>query len=408
VAKEGLKAFEDLPDDPNVLRLVGDLAMATVLTRDYDTAREAIDRALAAAERLSMPQLAAQMLTAKGSLALFQGRLWEAIALTEGARKVAEQHGLTVAIHRINGALANILALDDPKGAAAVEREIVEYARRAGRRENEIVTIGNMAEDLRRTGEWDWIIGELERATRDEDRNVTDLLLDSALIEYRILRGEATAADVASVTASLEQLDDLDVAMSSHGIRASVDLLAGRFGDAALGWIRMADGSALNAPYSLPRAGLAAVLGGDATTAQATLDRLGALGARGRAVDADMEAIRAGLAALAGDRAAAQAKLRDVRARYHELGLDWDVAFIALVAAARLEPADPEIASWIADAHATFERLQARPFVPLLDRLSGRTDTPPGSGGNGTGIGAGDAGTGSAPVADQAGSVSST
>ncbi len=421
VATEGLKAFEDMPDDENVLRLLGNLALASVMTRDYDTAREAVDRALAAAERLSMPELAARMLMVKGTMAQFQGRLWEAIALTEGARRVAEQHGLIDWVHRINGGLSNILALDDPKGAAAVEREIVEYARRAGRRENEIVTIGNMAEDLRRTGEWDWIIGELERATRDEDRNVTDLLLDAALIEYRIFRAEATTEDVEAVLSGVGKLEDLDVAESAHGIRAAVDLVSGRFTDAAVGWIQMAEGSDLNAPYALPKAGLAAVLGGDAATAQATLDRLGALGARGRAVEADMDAIRAGLAALAGDRAAAQTGLRDVRARYQELGLGWDVAYMGLVAAATLDPADPEIAGWIADARATFERLRARPFVSLLDRFSGRTDTPGGSGANRTGVGAGGAaGTGAAAaiggpagggagaVADQAESVSST
>ena len=403
IAKEGLKAFEDMPDDPNVLRLVGALAMATVLTRDYDTAREAIDRALAAAERLSMPELAAQMFTAKGSIAMFQGRLWEAIALTDGARRLAEQHGLTVMLHRVNGALANILALDDPKGAAAVEREIVEYARRTGSRESEVVTLGNMAEDVRRTGEWDWIMGELERAMRDQDRNVTDLLMESALIEFRILRGEATTDEVSLITASLEPLDDLDVAMSAHGIGAAVDLLAGRFNDAATGWIRMAEGSALNAPYSLPKAGLAAVLGSDATTAQATLDRLGALGTRGRAVEADMDAIRGGLSALAGDPAAAQARFRDVRARYDELGLDWDVAFIAVVAAARLDPADPEVAGWIADARTTFERLRARPFVALLDEFSGATTSSVDSGSDGT-----SADTAWAPPVDQSASVSST
>ena len=48
-----------------------------------------------------------------------------------------------------------------------------------------------MAEDIRRTGDWDWIVGELERAIRDEDRNVTDLLLEAALMEFRIFRGEA-------------------------------------------------------------------------------------------------------------------------------------------------------------------------------------------------------------------------
>jgi class 3 adenylate cyclase/tetratricopeptide (TPR) repeat protein len=381
IATEGLKAFEDMPDDPNVLRLVGGIAQAAGLTRDYELARSMAERALAAAERLSLPELAVKMLLVKGTIAMFQGRLWEAITLTEGSRRLAEQHGLTVWVHRVNAALANILALDDPRGAAAVEREIVEYARRTGRRENEIVTIGNMAEDIRRTGEWDWITRELEQAIRDEDRNVTDLLLEAARAEYRVMRGESSPEEVQSVAARLLELEDQDVSVSVHGLNAIVDLLAGRFTDAAVRWIQMADGSDLNAPYALPKAGIAAVMGGDARTAQTTLDRLGALGARGRAVEADMDLIRAGLASIAGDRAAAQAGLRDVRGRYQELGLAWDVALIGLVAAGRLDPADPEVAGWIAEGRATFERLRATPVLALLDRLVGEAPaTPEGAG----------------------------
>ena len=140
VAHEALKAYQDMPDDPNVLRIVGRLATAAAFTRDYELARVMSDRALAGAERLGMPEVAAQMLLMKGSVAMFQGRLWEATALTEGGRRLAEQHGLSTLASRSNSALANILALDDPRATAMVEREIVENARRTGLREQETVT----------------------------------------------------------------------------------------------------------------------------------------------------------------------------------------------------------------------------------------------------------------------------
>ena len=369
-ARDRLKAFEDMPDDPNVLRLLGQMAMGAVLTRDYDLAQESVDRALASAERLSMPALAARMLTAKASLAQFQGRLWEAISLAEGARRVAEQYGLVSEANRINGGLANILALDDPRAAGEVEREIVQDARRTGRREQEIVTIGNMAEDLRRTGEWDWIILELDRAIRDEDTNVTDLLLESARLDFTIMRGEQDRLEQLDATCErLEALDDRDVAGSAHAIRALVQFLAGSFDAATKGFVDFADTSDLNAPYALPKAGHAAVMGGAAASATAILERLTALGARGRAIEADMDGIRAGLAALAGDQVTAQTGYRDVRNRFRELGLAWDEAFMALVAAAVLDPADPEVAGWISDARTTFERLKAGPVVALLERL---------------------------------------
>jgi class 3 adenylate cyclase/tetratricopeptide (TPR) repeat protein len=370
LAAESLKAFEDMPDDPNVLRLVGSLATSAAFTRDYDLARTMSDRALAGAERLGMPELAARMLMIKGAVAQFQGRLWEATALTEGARRVAEQHGLTSMANRVNGSLANILALDDPRATAVVEREIVESARRTGRREQESITISNMAEDIRRTGDWDWVVGELERAIRDEDRNVDDLMLESALVEFRQLRGEVGAKEIEDISARLGELEDLDVSTSAYGLQATVALLDGNYAKAAADWIRQADGSDLNAPYALPKAGHSAVLAKDATLAQQILDRLAVLGTRGRAIEADIDGIRAGIAGLRGDRGAALAGYRDVRSRFADLGLDWDLALMALPAATTLGTDDPVVAGWLSEARGTFERLKARPMIALLDGLS--------------------------------------
>jgi len=369
-ATEALKAFEDIPDDPNVLRLVGSIATAAAFTRDYDVARVMGDRALAGAERFGMPEVAARMLMIKGAVAQFQGRLWEATALTEGARRVAEQHGLTSMASRVNSALANILALDDPRATVVVEREIVENARRIGQREQETITIGNMAEDIRRTGDWDWIVGELERAIRDDDRNVNDLLLEAALNEFRVLRGEAGAEEVDDIAAKLADLEDLDVSTSARALRANVDLFRGEFAAAAAGWISQAEASPLNAPYALPKAGHAAILAKDPDLAQRILDQLAAIGSRGRAIEADIDGIRAGIAALRGDRAASIVGYRDVRTRFHDLGLEWDVAILALPAATALGADEPELAEWLGESRVIFERLRAKPMITLLDGLS--------------------------------------
>ena len=370
VASEALSEFEDLGDDPNVLRIFGPLVASAVFVRDYESARSMADRGLAAAERLGMPALAARILTLKGTIAQFQGRLWEAIALTEGAKRLAESHGLADERSRINTALSNILALDDPGATAEVERESVDQSRRTGRREAEIVTLGNMAEDIRRTGDWDWIVRELKATIRDEEADVNDLLLESALFEYRILRGEAGAQELGELSAKLLELTDRDVSMSVHSLQGDLDIVGGSYGAAAAAFIRYADASDLNAPYALPKAGNAAVLARDAELAQSVLDRLAALGARGRAIEADMDAIRAGLLALRGDAPASQAAYRDVRNRMNDLGLAWDVALQSLFAASLLGTDDPEVAGWVAEARQTFERLQARPFVALVDGLA--------------------------------------
>jgi class 3 adenylate cyclase len=371
MASEALAQYEDLgDDDPNVLRLVADVASGAAFSQQPELGMAMANRALAAAERLGLPELAARQLMIKGTMALFQGHLWESTALTEGARRLAEQHGLMTMVHRANSSLSNILALDDPRATVAIEREIIDYARRVGRRENEIVTIGNMAEDVRRTGDWDWIVGELERAIRDEDRNVTDLILEVARAEFQLFRGELSPDEVEALLVRIEHLDDRDVSTSAHDLRAVAALLQRDFAGAARSWILQAEGSPLNAPYALPKAGYSAILAGDAALAQDVLDRLRGTGSRGRAIEADMDEIRAGIAALGGDRTPALAGYRDVRSRFQDLGLAWDVGLLAIFAASTLGVDEPEIAGWLAEARTLFEKLRAAPILRLIDRLA--------------------------------------
>jgi class 3 adenylate cyclase/predicted ATPase len=367
--REALDRFADLgEEDPSVLRMLANLAVAMAFTRQYDEAGAMSDRALAIAERIGDPITATRMLTIKGTMAMFQGRLWEAIALTEGARRVAEQHNLREEVLRANNALANIIALDDPRATAQVERETIELARRLGKREMEIITIGNTAEDVRRTGDWDWVYAELERAVSDE-AGVTELLLDSALAAFQAERGELSEPEFEALRARLASLEDIDVGSAEHDIRAILLRNAGDYAGAADSWLTFADASDLNAPYSLPKAGTAAVLGGDAERAQLVLDRLGALGTRGRAIDADRAVIRAGLAAIAGDGPVALAGYRAAKAAHHELGLAWDEALDAVSAGLRLGAANEEVRGWLEDALLTFRRLRVKPLGGLVEAL---------------------------------------
>ena len=140
--------------------------------------------------------------------------------------------------------------------------------------------------------------------------------------------------------------------------------------------MRIADISDLNAPYALPRAGRVAILAGDPALAQVALDRLAALGTRGRAVDADRSTIRAGLAAMAGDEDAARAGYRTALASYRDLGLAWDEALVGQEAASMLGAGDPEIAGWVETARGTFGRLGAAPMLVLLEQAVAGAGAP--------------------------------
>jgi len=379
---EWLAKFADMPDDPSVLKLAGGLATSYVFTRRHDEALVLADRVLASAERLGLGDQAAHMLRVKGMIAQFQGRMWEAIALIEGARRLAEQLDLQLEVERASSTLTNLLALDDPRETSILERNIIEHARRNGLRGRESVTLGNVSEDLRRTGEWDWAVTELDNAIRDEDRNVTDLVLEAARAVFLAYRGELDKDTAADLMARTEELGDIDTAASVEDIRGAMAMAEGRFTDAARAWIRNAERSDLNAPYALPKAGVAAALGRDAALAQEILDRLGTAGGRGRALETDRMMIRTAIMALNGATDEAMAGFRIVWTRFGDLGLPWDQALMALIAATTVGPEDPDVAGWLGEARTVFERLRAKPLLAMADEFaasvwSGRASASP-------------------------------
>ncbi|MEO5705035.1 MAG: adenylate/guanylate cyclase domain-containing protein [Candidatus Limnocylindrales bacterium] len=368
LGREMVPEFADMEDDPNVLRLRAGYCGSLMFVRQYDDARAEADKTLAIAERLGNGDIAVRMLRIKGMIAQFQGRMWEAVALIEGSRKLAEQLGLQADVDMANSTLSNVLALDDPRATVEVERLIIEQARRTGHRGRETMNLGNTAEDIRRTGEWDWVIGELDRAIRDEDRNITDLFLEHARAIFLALRGTLTPAGNAALEARTAELGDPEMDASMHDLKGIIALTEGRFVEAAREFIAFAGGSDLNAPYALPRAGMAAVLGGDVALARDILGRIGALGTRGRAIETDLSVIRAGILGIEGDRDAAMAAYRVAWGRYGDLGLVYDHGLLALVAAATIGADDPEVAGWLGEARAIFERLRATPLLALVDK----------------------------------------
>jgi hypothetical protein len=124
-----------------------------------------------------------------------------------------------------------------------------------------------------------------------------------------------------------------------------------------------------NTPYLLPRIAVGAILGRDAAGARKALDHMAALGTRGRAVDADVVTLRAGVAALDGDRDAAISGYRAGLAAYRDLGLAWDEALLGLQAVTTLGPDEPEARAAGENARSILARLRAEPVLRYLDRL---------------------------------------
>ena len=368
-----VREFDDLSDDdPNLVHLVQAYASASFLTGHYREALESADRVLAAAERMGDARQASEALRIKGSSAFNLGRLWEAQALLLGAGRVAREAGLPDAELRSTVILASVIALDSPAGALALGREAIELARRLGQRSQEIVLSQNAAEDARRVGEWDWaaeVVAHIDQFDIDAAAHLANRIQQSLSAAWR---GALKPEDLDALRIAVTTVEDRDIESSIFDLEGVLHTTSGRFIEAATAWMKVASASDLNAPYALPRAGRAAVLGGDAALAHQALDRLAALGSRGRAIDADKAAIGAGLAALAGDRAAALAGYRTAVTAYRELGLAFDEALLGIEAARMVGVAEPEVLAWVETARATLTRLGAESLLGVLEGAAAR------------------------------------
>jgi hypothetical protein len=274
--------------------------------------------------------------------------------------------------------IANITALDDPSEAVAVQREIITTARRLGRRALEINTIANVAEDVRRTGDWDWALAELETVRQYELDDAGEIVAGAAAMMIKINRGEVTEAEIDELVARLATLEDRDVEAGKFDIRGLQAFARGEFAAAADLWIQGVPMSDYNVPYILPRVAMASVLARRPDGAAEAIRALIARGTRGRSIDADRATVEAGIAALMGDREAALAGYRVGLAGYRDLSLTWDEALLAMQAATTLGPDEPQVAGWVDEARAILTRLRAAPVLAQLERIVADGTPPPG------------------------------
>ena len=373
-AQAALAEYADLgPEHPAIIDVTVSLARTASGLGQYQLALDAAERLAVVGERLGLSKIVAEALVVKGICYFYIGRLWEARAVLEGARIIARNFNLPDVELRAIHNLGLGLALDDARAAVELEKDGLLLARRLGERGTEIVLLGNVAEDARRTGEWAWAIHELDNAaTLDIDAASRRAILFGRAA-YHALLGRLTEADIAEMERVTEGYDDVDVDVGALEIRALMAMGEGNWRAAHDAYQAMAERSRLNAPYVLPTMGWLAVLAREPALARASVDRLQELGTRGRATEAGRNAALAGVAALDGDRAAAVAGFRQSLATVQELGLPYDAALITMVAVSCLGADDPETLGWATRAADFLDEVGATPLATTLGHLVEQT-----------------------------------
>jgi class 3 adenylate cyclase len=365
--------FADLASDAVVVELLSQVARAHFINQDIDGALARVEPVLVAAEHAGNLPVIADALVTKGSAMLWVGRQVEGLALLEAAVRLAESLGLDRIVIRALINRASVDDLNDPASGIASARTATQLARRSGLRGQATLAMTNGTEFALRTGDWAWAVEELDAALADNAEGIDRGFALQTACWFRALRGEPTADMLAEIARFAAGSDDPNVLTMQALAQAFVAFVGGDYKDAAATWRHAGDLSLNNLVLSRARAARASLWAGDVEAARADVAAMLAAGARGRAIDHDLVAIRAGIAAAEGRADEALGAYRVVLRVWREMALPWDEALAAIDMATLLDPGLPEVAAAVDRAREILAGLGARPILDRLDEVLART-----------------------------------
>ena len=366
---------EALADDPAAARALARFSevMGRTAFRSgrNESAIEWCDRALRLAEPLRVDDVILMALITKGVSAVNLGRYREGVALLNGAYLDALARGQHIAALRAGVNLAAMTGDTDPRGSLGWTRDGITMARRLGLLGFAPYHVSNASTAIR-TGEWAWFRSaakELAEEVRDPATRtwmeVTAEWLDPWLGHDVGDRPQEVIRDAEA---------DGDPQALVNGLSWAVDVAFVRedFASAVVHGRRILEHPAFANPNTTFTIGRCALHAGDLELARdvaATLEP-----PLGGATDADLAALRAGIAAGEGRADEALAGYRTALGSYRDLGLRFDVAMTGLDMAVLVGPDVAAVRAAAADALEIFRELEAAPMVARLERLlaSGR------------------------------------
>jgi tetratricopeptide (TPR) repeat protein len=358
----------DRLDDPGVVALTASLARAHALKRQgWATAIELADRALVAAERLDLIDIVADAVITKGVGLGQSHRLREALILLSGVMAMAEARGLVVADLRARINISQFALSDDPRLSLEAARVGVERAQKLGLRARETILAGNAFFAALFTGDWDWAIATAPEVLREEPMRFGMTEVFGYPLLMRAFRGETegVAEGIALMGASVQESTDPQYRQMMAWIDAAVALAEGRLESAAAAVPKDLDDPTYGS-LAYAMTGHAALWLRDPARARRALAGLDGLQIRGRLFDAGRRAVQAGVAALEGRPADAQAGFIEAARHLRDLGLPFPLALTQLDLLATLGPEGPVGQAASSEA---FEILTSLRAVTLLERL---------------------------------------
>ncbi|MDH2904011.1 MAG: adenylate/guanylate cyclase domain-containing protein [Actinomycetota bacterium] len=367
-----ISEFPDLVAEPEGVVVTTELAYTYFTSGRLRRTIEIADQALEVAERFSLARPMARALQIKGGALTYVGRQIEGIGIIEIGKSIAQDNDFDLEVLRALNFLASVESVRNPQRAVANAHEGLTLARRLGSRMMIIWLLDSVAVAVVRTGDWSWMLGELEAMLNEEAEPIHRAILQTGICRFLSLRGDSLE----------DRLDDIDALTANDpqlhagylDVRAATALALGRLAEARNDSYASLEELAIFGPIELARAARASLWASDAGAASADLERLVSSGLHGPSVEADRMTIEAGLAALEGRTQESLALYQSALQKWRDIDLPWDEALTAIDMATLLGPGEADVRMAAATGREILMRLGAMPFLERLDAIMGVVD----------------------------------
>jgi len=364
---QALTVLADDEPDAEIAALVEMHARLTYFLGEPDLARERVDRALEIAEALPAPKVLADALNTKSLLLSSIGRYEEAGALLARAVELGRKHEMgNTLLRAINNSCVTLSGENRFAELRALAQEGIEISARRGQREHEQQFLSFMTLAAWMLGEWEACDELVERFSATTPYTV--LFRSNTILYPGVYRGRID--DCRHALAAFEPFKANDDTQISTGIIRAEGLVLhaeGRFAEAAA---KQRESQVIDArihtgvdSFSWAFELDALAEAGDADSLEERLAVRDALSGVERTpyVEATYARFRGRLLALRGDSVGAVEELETAVRRFAAEGM----AFYE--AATRVELAEAGGPPVPAEARATLERLDAKPWIARAD-----------------------------------------
>lgn len=320
----------DPRQDPTLPTLYGNLGRICLFKGDLDGAKRWCEEALEWAERHDDIRAITDALISQGVIAISRGRVREALVILRGCRDLAERNGLVGEQVRASINISSAESEVHPGLFRETCDATLRLCRRYGLRIGELYIGSNALEVFCHTAEWDVCDAIVERLAPEELEGISRAFLAPYLAQLSAYRGDVEGAIRELEIARIERdkTSSLQDHITFETARLITALVSGDWKTAQPPDVSLLDRWIVSECFSL--VARMALWQGDLETCRTIVERYDARGPRGDWAEGRRVTMKAGLAALEGDKDRSAELYRHALQLWDELDIPVDRAFCVM------------------------------------------------------------------------------